>query len=81
MLTITDNAGIIVSDLVSRAVTTDTGGIRIVAAEDQFAVSVAESPDGNDIVASNGTARVPRPRPRLGRPGGGRPPPARPPLP
>ena len=58
MLTITDNAGIIVSDLVSRAVTTDTGGIRIVAADDQFALSVADSPDGSDIVAANGTARV-----------------------
>jgi iron-sulfur cluster assembly protein len=58
VLTITDNAGIIVSDLVSRAVTTDTGGIRIVAADDQFALSVADSPDGSDIVAANGTARV-----------------------
>lgn len=58
MLTITDNAGIIVSDLVSRAVTTDTGGIRIVGANEQFAVSVADAPTGTDVVAENGTARV-----------------------
>lgn len=58
MLTITDNAGVIVTDLVSRGVTTDTGGIRIAAVENQFAVSLAESPQGSDVVAENGAARV-----------------------
>lgn len=58
MLTITDNAGIIVSDLVARSVSTDTGGIRIAAANNEFAVSVAAAPSGADVVAENGTARV-----------------------
>lgn len=58
MLTITDNAGLIVTDLVSRAVSTDTGGIRIAAADDQFAVSVDEAPLPADVVAENGSARV-----------------------
>lgn len=58
MLTITDNAGIIVSDLVARSVSTDTGGIRIAAANNEFAVSVAAAPSGEDVVAENGTARV-----------------------
>lgn len=58
MLTITDNAGIIVSDLVARSVSTDTGGLRIAAANDEFAVSVAAAPNGADVVAENGSARV-----------------------
>lgn len=59
MLTITDNAGTIVSDLVTRAVpTTDTGGIRIIAQDDRFGVSVAESPAVDDVVVANGAARV-----------------------
>lgn len=58
MLTITDNAGALVTDLVSKGVATDTGGIRIAAADDRFAVSLAEAPLGADVVAANGAARV-----------------------
>ena len=59
MLTITDSAGTIVSDLVTRSVpTTDTGGIRIAAQDDRFGVSVAEAPASGDVVVANGTARV-----------------------
>lgn len=59
MLTITDNAGLIVSDIVNRAVTTDTGGLRIVEAPDeQFAVSVADAPAESDVVAERDGARV-----------------------
>lgn len=59
MLTITDNASLVVSDIVSRAVTTDTGGLRIVEAPgDQFAVSVAEAPAAADVVAEQAGARV-----------------------
>lgn len=59
MLTITDNASMVVSDIVSRAVTTDTGGLRIVEAPgDQFAVSVAEAPAAAEVVAEQAGARV-----------------------
>lgn len=59
MLTITDNAGLVVSDIVARAVTTDTGGLRIVEApEEQFAVSVADAPTEAEIVAEQAGARV-----------------------
>lgn len=58
MLTITDNAGVLVNDLVSRAVPTDTGGIRIAAREGEFAVSVDQAPTATDVVAENGGARV-----------------------
>lgn len=59
MLTITDNASIVVSDIVGRAVTTDTGGLRIAeAAGDQFSVSVAEAPAETEVVAAQGPARV-----------------------
>lgn len=59
MLTITENAGLVVSDIVSRAATTDTGGLRIVgASDDQFAVSVADAPTPAEIVAEQAGARV-----------------------
>jgi iron-sulfur cluster assembly protein len=59
VLTITDNAGLVVSDIVSRTVTTDTGGLRIVEAPgEQFAVSVAEAPEMTEIVAERAGARV-----------------------
>lgn len=59
MLTITDNAGLIVSDIVNRAVTTDTGGLRIAEAPHaQFSVSIAEAPAESDVIAEHGAARV-----------------------
>jgi iron-sulfur cluster assembly protein len=58
VLTITDNAGILVTDLVSRGVSTDTGGIRIAAQDDRFAVSLAEAPAAAEVVAVDGEARV-----------------------
>jgi iron-sulfur cluster assembly protein len=58
MLTITDNAGLVVNDLVGNAVTTDTGGIRLVAEENRIGASIAEEPMGGDVVAENGAARV-----------------------
>jgi iron-sulfur cluster assembly protein len=58
VLTITDNAGVLVTDLVSKGVSTGTGGIRIAAADDRFAVTLAEAPIGADVVAENGAARV-----------------------
>jgi iron-sulfur cluster assembly protein len=59
VLTITENAGLVVSDIVSRAVTTDTGGLRIVEAPDeQFAVSVADAPTATELVAEQSGARV-----------------------
>jgi iron-sulfur cluster assembly protein len=59
VLTITENAGLVVSDIVSRAVTTDTGGLRIVeAADDKFAVSVADGPTEAEVVTEQAGARV-----------------------
>ncbi|MGB3911673.1 MAG: Fe-S cluster assembly protein HesB [Pseudolysinimonas sp.] len=59
MLTITENAGLVVSDIVSRAVTTDTGGLRIVEApDDQFAVTVADAPTETEVVTEQAGARV-----------------------
>jgi len=59
MLTITDNAGLVVTDLVARNVSTDTGGIRITEGDrDQFAVAIADAADAGDVVAENGQARV-----------------------
>lgn len=59
MLTITDQAGQVVSDIVGRNVTTDTGGLRIVGTpEATFAVSIAEAPSAAEIVAEHGEARV-----------------------
>jgi iron-sulfur cluster assembly protein len=59
VLTITDNAGVVVNDIVSRAVTTDTGGLRIVEVPgDQFAVSVADAPGSTEVIAERAGARV-----------------------
>lgn len=59
MLTITDSAGTLVSDIVGRAVTTDTGGLRIVEAPgDQFAVTIADAPAAAEIIAEHAGARV-----------------------
>ena len=60
MLTITQNAGAVVTDLVARNnVSTGTGGIRISErGDDQFAVAIAEAPAETDIIAETGGARV-----------------------
>jgi hypothetical protein len=59
MLTITDTAGTLVTEIVNRAVSTDTGGLRIAETTgDRFSVSVAEAPGVDEVVAAQGDARV-----------------------
>jgi iron-sulfur cluster assembly protein len=59
VLTITETAGLVVNDIVSRTVTTDTGGLRIIEGPgDQFAVSIADAPAAAEIVAEQAGARV-----------------------
>lgn len=58
MLTLTENAGTVVSDLVARASGTDTAGLRIQQTEDRFDVAVAEAPAAGEIVVEQAGARV-----------------------
>ncbi len=58
MLTLTETAGTVVSELVARVSPTETAGMRIQQGEDRFDLAVAEAPDGSEIVVERGDARV-----------------------
>ena len=58
MLTLTENAGTVVSDLVSRATDTDTAGLRIQQGENRFDVAIAPAPGADEVVVEQGGARV-----------------------
>lgn len=58
MLTLTENAGAVVSELLARASETDTAGIRIQQAEDSYAVAIADAPAADEVVVEQAGARV-----------------------
>ncbi|TXK19280.1 Fe-S cluster assembly protein HesB [Homoserinibacter sp. GY 40078] len=58
MLTLTENAGTVVSDLVSRATDVDTAGLRIQQGENRFDVAIATAPTAEDVVIEQSGARV-----------------------
>jgi Fe-S cluster assembly iron-binding protein IscA len=61
MLTLTDNASTAVRDLSTRALGTDTGGLRISSPDDgstNLSVSVAPEPAPADEIVENAGARV-----------------------
>ena len=58
MLTLTENAGTVVSGLVARATDTDTAGLRIQPGPDRFDLAIAEAPTPDEIVVEKGDARV-----------------------
>ena len=50
MLTLTENAGTVVSDLVARGSETDTAGLRIQQGENRFDIAIAEAPAPSEVV-------------------------------
>ncbi|WP_166868959.1 MULTISPECIES: Fe-S cluster assembly protein HesB [unclassified Salinibacterium] len=58
MLTLTETAGTVVSELVARVSPIETAGMRIQQGEDRFNLAVAEAPDVAEIVVERGDARV-----------------------
>ena len=58
MLTLTDNAGSVVSEVVSRVSDTDTAGLRILQGQDRFDITVADAPAPSDVVVEKAGARV-----------------------
>lgn len=58
MLTLTESAGTVVSDLVARAAQTDTAGMRIQQGQDRFDIAIAEAPTNGEVVVEQGAARV-----------------------
>lgn len=59
MLTLTETAGAVVSELVARtAVSTDTAGLRIQQGGDRFSIAIADAPTEDEIVVERGDARV-----------------------
>ncbi|GMA91308.1 hypothetical protein GCM10025869_18370 [Homoserinibacter gongjuensis] len=58
MLTLTENAGTVVSDLVARASETDTAGLRIQQGENRFDIAIAEAPAPSEVVVERAGARV-----------------------
>lgn len=58
MLTLTENAGTVVSDLVSRASETDTAGLRIQQGDNRFDIAIADSPAPTEVVIEREGARV-----------------------
>lgn len=58
MLTLTENAGAVVSDLVSRSSDTDTAGLRIQQGDNRFDIAIAEAPAPSEVVVERGGARV-----------------------
>lgn len=59
MLTLTESAGTVVSDLVARAAPqTDTAGMRIQQGQDRFDIAIADAPTGDEVVVERGDARV-----------------------
>ncbi|MCS0498760.1 Fe-S cluster assembly protein HesB [Protaetiibacter mangrovi] len=58
MLTLTENAGTVVSDLVSRASETDTAGLRIQQGDNRFDIAIADAPAPSEVVVEQSGARV-----------------------
>ncbi|AYF97451.1 Fe-S cluster assembly protein HesB [Protaetiibacter intestinalis] len=58
MLTLTENAGTVVSDLVARASEVDTAGLRIQQGADRFDVAIADAPAPSEVVVEQAGARV-----------------------
>jgi len=58
MLTITETAGTVVSNIVTQAGSPETGGLRIGDQGDQFAVSIADAPAAEEIVVEDHGARI-----------------------
>ena len=58
MLTLTENAGTVVSDLVSRTTDVDTAGLRIQQGDDRFDVAIATGPGPQEVVVEQSGARV-----------------------
>ena len=58
MLTLTENAGTVVSGLVARATDADTAGLRIQPGPDRFDLAVVDAPTPEEIVVEKGAARV-----------------------
>jgi len=58
MLTLTENAGTVVSDLVSRASETDTAGLRIQQGDNRFDIAIAEAPAPTEVVVEQAGARI-----------------------
>lgn len=58
MLTLTETATTVVSNIVSQTGTAETGGLRIDEQDSQFAISVADAPTPDEVVVEDGPARV-----------------------
>ena len=58
MLTLTQSAGTVVSNIVAQTGTAATGGLRIDEQGDQFAVTVAEGPTLEEVIVEDHGARV-----------------------
>jgi Fe-S cluster assembly iron-binding protein IscA len=58
MLTLTENAGTVVSGLVARATDVDTAGLRIQPGPDRFDLAIADAPTPEEVVIEQGDARV-----------------------
>lgn len=58
MLTLTENAGTVVSDLVARASDTDTAGLRIQQGDNRFDIAIADAPAPSEVVVEQEGARV-----------------------
>ena len=58
MLTLTETATTVVSNIVSQTGAAETGGLRIDEQDNQFAVTVADAPTADEVVVEEGAARV-----------------------
>ncbi len=58
MLTLTETATTVVSNLVAQSGTATTGGLRIDQQGDQYAVTVAEAPSLDEFIVEDHGARV-----------------------
>lgn len=58
MLTLTENAGTVVSNIVAQTGLAAGGGLRIDEQGDQFAVTIAEAPTPQEVVVEDHGARV-----------------------
>ena len=58
MLTLTENAGAVVSDLVARTTELPSAGLRIQQAEDRFDVAIAGAPSPDEVIVERSGARV-----------------------
>lgn len=58
MLTLTDTASAVVSNIVGQATGSETGGLRIDQEGSQLNLSIAEAPASEEVVVENAGARV-----------------------